>query len=272
MATSTGLWHRWWRALVAEPLDELTVGELQERIVAVTPLVSQMQGWVQTAAERLDVLVAGTLPAPDGGKRTSAALRALPAVDKVLDGRLTPEQAGVLARLVGKIDLDALVESQPELVTIAAGMDPVQLGSWVAPLIATHCEPALDEAADRGRDERYLQTSRDADGCLRGRFVLTGEDSEAVLTALEPLATAGPGRCPQCRSAPRRRAGRGVRAGPAVRGAARRRRAPAAAELRPARRLGRRPVRLPRLRLPMRRAPAAELPRHRARLRPRPPR
>jgi hypothetical protein len=199
-------------ALVAGSLDGLTAGELQERMVAVTPLVGRLQGWVQTAAGRLEALVGGTLPAAEGGRgrsvagwlaevqrstpssagrslRTSAALRAVPAVvDAVLDGRLTPEQAGVLARLVGKIDADALVESQPDLVTVAAGMDPVQLGSWVAHLIATHCEPALDQAADRGRDKRYLQTSRDADGCVRGRFVLAGEDSEAVLTALEPLA------------------------------------------------------------------------------------
>jgi hypothetical protein len=37
----------------------------------------------------------------------------------VLDGILTPTQATVLTRLVGKIDADALVESQPHLIAVA---------------------------------------------------------------------------------------------------------------------------------------------------------
>ena len=55
-------------------------------------------------------------------------------------------------------------------------------------LIATHCEPALDADAARGRARRFLQTSREADGSLRGRFLLPAEDAETLLTALEPLA------------------------------------------------------------------------------------
>ena len=199
-------------ALLAEPLENLSQEQLQERVVAITPLVGRLQGWVQQVAGQLDALVAGTLPDHSGGKgrsvagwcadvqrvtvsaagrqlRTSAALRALPdVVEALLDGTLTPEQAAVLARLVGKIDASALEESQPDLIAVAAGMDPVRLASWVAHLIATHCEPALGAAAARGRDRRFLQTSREADGSVRGRFVLAGEDSEALLSVLEPLA------------------------------------------------------------------------------------
>jgi hypothetical protein len=109
-------------------------------------------------------------------------------VDAVLDGVLTPAQAAVLTRLVGKIDADGLVESQPHLIQVAAAMDPHQLGMWVAHQIATHCEPALDNDDNRARDKRYLTHRRENDGSLCGKFRITAEDSEALLTALEPLA------------------------------------------------------------------------------------
>jgi hypothetical protein len=54
--------------------------------------------------------------------------------------------------------------------------------------IATHCEPALDADDATARDKRYLTHRREADGSLFGRFRLTAEDSETLLTALEPLA------------------------------------------------------------------------------------
>ncbi len=80
------------------------------------------------------------------------------------------------------------MESQPHLIQVAAAMDPHQLGMWVAHQIATHCEPALEDDDTRARDKRYLTHRREADGALFGRFRITGEDSEALLTALEPLA------------------------------------------------------------------------------------
>jgi hypothetical protein len=122
-------------ALLAEPLDELDVAQLQAAITTVTPLVARLHGWLTTAAGQLDQLTGGTVPDPDGRARTTAGwladvqhstpsttggqlrtarlLRTLPLVTAaVLDGTLTPQQAAVLTRLVGRIDEPALVESQ----------------------------------------------------------------------------------------------------------------------------------------------------------------
>ena len=198
-------------AVVAEPVTGMTVAQVQERVRAVAPLAERLTGWVQHAAGHLQTLTGGELPTADGGRqsvagwladvrhqspsaigrelRTSLALQSLPlVVAAVLDGVLTPQQAAVLSRLVGKIDLAGLVEAQPQLVLVAADRDPAALADWVRHQIATHCEPALEADDDRGRAKRHLQTSRDADGSLRGRFVLPAEDAETFLTALEPLA------------------------------------------------------------------------------------
>ncbi|CAA9364279.1 MAG: hypothetical protein AVDCRST_MAG16-3341, partial [uncultured Frankineae bacterium] len=197
-------------ALLACPLTGLSAAELQQRIVAVVPQAGRLQGWLRAAEAELSVVCGGQLPTEDGQRsvagwladvrrdspsavgrdlRTSTALRALPVVvDAVLDGVLTPDQAAVLSRLVGRIDHDALVESQGDLVLVAAGRNPADLAVWVRHQIATHCEPALEAEAERGRDRRFLQHSRDADGTLRGRFVIAAEDSETILTVLEPLA------------------------------------------------------------------------------------
>ena len=199
-------------ALLATPVDGLDITTLQTELQAVSPQVARLQGWMSAAAGQLDHLTAGSIPDPDGGKarttsgwladlqhttpsnagsqlRTARLLRSLPmVVDAVLDGLLTPAQAGVLTRFVGKIDEQALLESQPHLIAVAAAMDPTQLGTWVSHQIATHCEPALDHDQATARDKRSLTHRRDADGSLHGRFRLTSEDSEALLTALEPLA------------------------------------------------------------------------------------
>ncbi len=199
-------------ALVAAPLDQLGATGLQRELTVLTPQVARLQGWLTTLAGRLDALTAGSVTDADTGRprtvagwlaqvqhatagsagsqlRTARLLRELPlVVDAVLDGVLTPQQAAVLTRLVGKIDADGLVESQPYLIQVAAAMDPHQLGMWVAHQIATHCEPALEDDDTRARDKRYLTHRREADGALFGRFRITGEDSEALLTALEPLA------------------------------------------------------------------------------------
>ncbi len=199
-------------ALVTTSLDGLSAVVLQEQIAAVTPQVARLQGWLQTAAGRLEQTTGGTLPTDDGSRgrsvagwladvqhstagsagaqlRTARLLRELPLiVDAVLDGVLTPAQAAVLTRLVGTIDQAGLVESQPQLIAVAATMDPHALGMWVAHQIATHCEPALEDEQTRAHDRRFLLHRREADGSLSGRFRLSREDSETLLTALEPLA------------------------------------------------------------------------------------
>jgi hypothetical protein len=198
-------------ALLSQPLDTLDLTALQAQLVTVTPQVARLQGWLTAAAGRLDELSGGTVPDLDGQARTLAGwladvqrttpsaagsqlrtarlLRSLPLVaDAVLTGVLTPQQAAVLTRLVDKIDHDGLLESQPALIAVAAPMDPTQLSRWVAHQIATHCEPALDADAAKAQDKRFLTHSREADGSLSGRFRLSADDSEALLTALEPLA------------------------------------------------------------------------------------
>ena len=198
--------------LLAEPLDGLDVPALQAAIETVTPQVARLQGWLTAAAGQLDHSTGGSVPDPDTGRprtvagwlaqtqhgtagaagsqlRTARLLRHLPLVTAaVLDGVLTPAQAAVLTRLVGKIAPDALTETQPHLIEVAAGMDPTQLALWVAHQIATHCEPALEADDATAHAKRYLSSRREADGSLFGRFRLPGEDAETFLTALEPLA------------------------------------------------------------------------------------
>ena len=199
-------------ALLSEPLDDLDVPGLQARIEAVTPQVFRLQGWLTTAAGQLDARTGGSVLDPDTGRprtvagwlaqvqhstasaagsqlRTARLLRSMPLVaDAVLTGVLTLAQAAVLTRLVGTIDPAALTESQPQLITVAAVMDPHQLGLWVAHQIATHCEPALDADDTTAHAKRHLTHRREADGSLSGRFRIPAGDSEALLTALEPLA------------------------------------------------------------------------------------
>lgn len=198
--------------LLAQPTEHLTVGQLQEQIVAVTPVLGRLEGWLRAREGQLHALSAGQLPTEDGGSRsvagwladvrndtcsaagsrlrTSTLLRDhLPLVaDAVVDGVLTAAQAQVLTRLVGKIDDHSLRESQPSLIAVAAELDPVVLGAWVSDKIATFCEPALEADERSGQARRYLQTRREHDGALRGSFVVSREDSEALLTVLEPLA------------------------------------------------------------------------------------
>ncbi|HWH30875.1 MAG TPA: DUF222 domain-containing protein, partial [Mycobacteriales bacterium] len=115
-------------AVVGEPVVGLCAEQLQESIGAVARQRDRLDGWLSSAAGQLNAATAGRVPTDDGGDRsvagwlaeatrtssgtagsrlrTAAALRDLPlVVDAVLDGVLTQEQAAVLARLVGKIDL-----------------------------------------------------------------------------------------------------------------------------------------------------------------------
>jgi hypothetical protein len=146
------------------------------------PLYQPTQGWWRDATVRTGQQ-AGT------DVRRAAALRDLPLLaEAVVDGVLSQEQVAVLCRLRGKLHLEDLQASQEQLVTVATGMNTDALGRWVAHLIATHCEPAFDEEQERARERRYLQLRREADGTVRGTFVLANEDAEVVLTVLEPLA------------------------------------------------------------------------------------
>lgn len=198
--------------LLDQPRAGLSAVQLQAAVVAVTPLLGRLDGWLRAVEDEVAARGAGQVVADDGTSRSAAGWLAdvrretpaatggrlrtsrllreeLPLVaDAVLDGVLTVGQAQVLTRLVGRIDRDALLESQHLIITVAASRDPSQLGAWVADKIATHCEPALEADERTGAARRFLQTSRDDDGALRGRFVLSREDSEAFLTVLEPLA------------------------------------------------------------------------------------
>ena len=197
--------------LLATPLDTLTTAQLQTELAVVTPQVGRLLGWLSAAAGQLDSRTAGmvtddtgqarkvsgwladlqhTTPSHTGTQlRTARLLRSMPLVcDAVLDGILTQQQATVLTRLVGKMDPDALTESQPNLIAVAATMDPTQLAKWVSHQIATHCEPAFEAEQERAHAKRYLTHRREDDGSLLGRFRLPAEDAETLLTALEPLA------------------------------------------------------------------------------------
>ena len=146
------------------------------------PLFQPTQGWWRDASVRTGQQ-AGT------DVRRARALRDLPVLAQaVIDGNLSQEQVAVLVRLHGRIDLEDLQASQPQLVTIAEGMNTEALARWVSHLIATHCEPAHEADQERARERRYLQIRREPDGTVRGSFVLASEDAEVVLTVLEPLA------------------------------------------------------------------------------------
>lgn len=122
----------------------------------------------------------------------------------VTDGLLSPAQAQVLCRLDGKLPVQDLLDSQAQLVAVAAALNPVELASWVRHLIATWCEPELDREQDKAEAGAWLQLDKRPDGRLAGRFIISSEDSEAFLTVLEPLSR--PQGLADGRSAGRRRA------------------------------------------------------------------
>ena len=203
-------------ALVGEPVDALDAPALQARIVALTPQLARCRAGCSSPPVSWPQVTGGTLPSEHAGARsrprsvpgwladvqhstpgaagsqlrTARLLRQLPVVvAAVLDGRLTPAQAAVLTRLVGRIDQAALLEAQPAMVEARRSDGPRPARAvWVAHQLATHCEPVFDDQQDRARDRRFLSSRREADGSLRGSFLLPAQDSEALLTALEPLA------------------------------------------------------------------------------------
>ena len=107
--------------LLARPLTDLSVRQLQDAITEVTPQVARLQGWLTAAAGQLDARTDGSVVDDDTGRprtvagwlaqvqhgtasaagsqlRTARLLRELPlVVDAVLDGVLTQAQAAVLS-------------------------------------------------------------------------------------------------------------------------------------------------------------------------------
>jgi hypothetical protein len=168
---------------VLAELDVRCLGRVQTNVGSEhAALYQSVQGWWRDTA---------TVTGAQAGRdlRRAGILRGLPVLsDAVVSGVLSPEQAAVLCRLHGRIDQQALVDSQAELVQVAQGLNPEALARYVRHLIATHCELELDREQQRAHDKRYLQLSHEVDGTVRGRFVLAAEDAEAVLTVLEPLA------------------------------------------------------------------------------------
>jgi hypothetical protein len=279
-------------ALVGLPVEAMGPAQLQALIAGVGPSADRLVGLLSAAAGRLQDSAGGTVPTRDGGSRTVASwlaearctspaaaggqlriarlLRSLPAVAAaVLAGVLTQDKAAVLARLVGTIEAAALIEAQPALIAVAADRDPAELAAYVSQLIATHCEPALDQDMAAARRQRFWQSRPDG-ALVRGSFAFPAEDFETVATVLGPLA-GRQGRTDD-RTAGQRRADAAVEvfepAGAAARRAARARRtAAAAAELRATGRLGRptaRPDQLPAL-PPLMAAPPPHPDRHRHR-------
>jgi hypothetical protein len=197
-------------ALVRVPVGDLCVAELQSLLASVGGQIDRPSGRWSMAAGELQARTRGAVATEDGGSRTvvswlaearretpwavggqartSTALRSMALVaEAVSDGVLTPAQAAVLARLVGRIPDEQLAETQPGLVLLAKLLNPSELGRWVAELIATHCEPAVDDESETARGRRFLQTSTDG-ALLGGRFAVALEDGETLLSALEPMA------------------------------------------------------------------------------------
>jgi hypothetical protein len=114
--------------------------------------------------------------------RTAVALRELPAVaEAIVDGVITVQHGRVLARLVGAIEPQALLASQPQLVEVARRTDPEQLASYVRHLLATWCEPALEADEAAAEDRRFVQVRNTHRGSWRGSFELPDAAMEIVL-------------------------------------------------------------------------------------------
>ncbi len=204
-------------ALAGLAVEDLCVAELQELTAALAPQLGRLAGVQSALLGELDARSGGQVPAtpgPDGAPgpvisvrhwlreltnmggpaagsalRTAIALRSLPLVSAaVRAGTIGPAQAAVLTRLVGPIDPAALADAEPALVTVAAGRDPQSLADYVRHLLATWCKPQFENDQRTQDAKRYLQTRREDDGMLTGRFRLTSGDSETILTLLEPLA------------------------------------------------------------------------------------
>ncbi len=197
-------------ALARVPVEALAMTELQALGAGVVAARDRLDGlWSRVLGE---LAVRGQGAVPDGNGscptpawvrqtakvsgstagravRTSVALRELPAVGAaVLDGVLTLEHARVLAHLVGRIEAEALLDTQPQLIEVARRTDPEQLATYVRHLLATWCPPELERQESDAINDRFLQLTRKPNGRTRGVFELPDADAEILLTVLEPLA------------------------------------------------------------------------------------
>ncbi|MCW2598315.1 MAG: putative endonuclease [Frankiales bacterium] len=121
--------------------------------------------------------------------RRARALHTLPAVaDAVVDGRLSLEQAGALTPLVGRIHPPNLVDSQAGLIEGAAGRSVDAIGQWVRHMIALNSEADLEQEQRTAEAQRTLEYKVRADGTIRGRFVLSAQNGEPMLTVIEALS------------------------------------------------------------------------------------
>lgn len=200
-------------ALAAVDVAGLPVAGLQELIARGARCRNRLDGVISRAVGELQVRGGGQVPDPDhagmvlptsawlrhttgstgtqAGRsiRTSVALRELPLVrDAVVDGIITEEHGRVLARLVGKIDAEALLASQPQLIEVARRCDPEQLAAFVRHQIATWCEPLLDAEEEAAEQARFFTMRNRHNGRWRGTFDVTDAVAEVIQTVLEPLA------------------------------------------------------------------------------------
>jgi 5-methylcytosine-specific restriction protein A len=200
-------------ALAAVPVQTLSVSDLMRFVADTTGPMNRLAGIVSRAVGELQVRGSGQVPDPavagaacptsawlrtvgqvsghTAGRqlRTAVALRELPAVaDTIVDGDLTVEHGRVLARLVGRIEPQALLDSQPQLIEVARRTDPEQLASFVRHLLATWCEPDLEADEAAAEDRRFLQVRNTHRGSWRGTFDLPDAAMEIVLPVLESLA------------------------------------------------------------------------------------
>jgi hypothetical protein len=198
-------------ALVQVPVGSLSMAQLQAVGAAVAPLAHRLDGLLSLVTGELEVRGGGTVPDGDtaavptaawlrdtasvsgrtAGRqvRTAVALRELPQITQaILDGVLTVEHGRVLTRLVGKAPAQTLLESEPALIEVARRTDPDQLAHYVRHLLATWCEPDLEQDEAAAEDRRFLQLTNKHNGSWRGSFELPDADMEQVLAVLEPLA------------------------------------------------------------------------------------
>jgi hypothetical protein len=200
-------------ALGAVSVESLPIASLQELVGGSAGVIARLGGIQARALGELQVRGAGQVPDPGlagavcptpawlrsvakvtgtaAGRevRTSVKLRELPAVvDAIVDGQITPQHGRVLTRLVGRIDAQALLTSQPELIEVARRCDPDQLAFYVRHLIATWCEPVIDFEEESAEQARFFTMVNKRNGRWRGTFDVPDADAEIILTVLEPLS------------------------------------------------------------------------------------
>ena len=198
-------------AVAAVPVGGLSVGQLQELIAGAFMARNRLDGVLSRAVGELAVRGGGQVPDADGGAvplpawlrtvgqlsanaagrqvRAAVALRGLPAVsDAIVDGQITVAHGKVLTRLIGRIDAQALLDSQPQLTEVARRTDPEQLAQFVRHQIATWCEPELESDELAAEQRRFLQLRNTHRGSWRGTFELPDAAMETVLIVLEALA------------------------------------------------------------------------------------